>query len=1082
MKKIFLIMFVCILLVGIASAEVFTFDNILNYKDNDMTVDIINTLGFTTLGTIELKSHSSVNEVLNFGFGEEEVVMYYDFTNWELYENGLGEVYFIDMNTGKEIEKDYYFVEWKEIEIDVNDYVKICDILGNKTEVNCVNELIGNHKEMKFDWVRYDSNDIPNRNVRIGLKTYVGKNDYVDGVWTIAGKKIKRHITWSGDLDTGNLFYYKLDEAAGDVVDATGTYDGTNQGAIRDVAGATAGLGRAFSFEGNDWVDTSFTETNPAEVSISFWVKLEATNNGNQQVVMKSATGANGIGVGIINDEMRISFAGIANYDTSGASLTTGWHFLVFTIKKNTLGGGKFYLDGSLIDTKDLANADANTVEWELGRRGSGDQYLLGDLDEVGMWNRLLSEPEISFLWNDGDGRAFGDDGFVVPTVTLNTPVNTSNFTTTTINFGGVVSDTINLITNVSLIIDDVYIETNTSGINNSNYTFSETLSDGDYTWTYEGCNNLSLCINGTTRSFTIDTTIPEVIILTPLTTINHHLINTNLSVNWSANDTNIDTCILQFEGVNRTVTCSDNTTQINITNIINKSIIFYVNDTFGHMNSTIRSWSYTIFENSQTFNDGTLEGTIETFTANITIEESNSIAVANFIYNGTSYVGTHFQSGNYSILTIDITILDVDTEVNSTFFWSLLLADSQIINLTSYNQTVSILNLDDCSVNTVVLYNYTIVDEGNQSELINTTAELNINLLDIEREIYIFNFSLKYSNINSFAVCINENISTSTFVVDSIVKYESLGYSIEYYNIVNAIITNTTIPQEITLYDLISGDATDFKITFKAEDFTFVENALIFINRQYIAENNTFKTVELPKTDSNGQTVGHFVRNDVLYNIVVIKDGVVLGNFENQIAFCEDVAIGNCQMVLEATPEDAPTFDYNEQLGIIFQSIPTYNENTSRVSFSFSTDDGTVKTVLMNVTRDDIFGNRTICSNTLTSSSGTLSCLIPAIDESVLRVEVSVDGQPVILSNVTLEASDYGNLGYVLWFFLTFVFILIFGDKKSGVLIGIGISFIGAIALGVTRGNIIGIGSAGIWMLVIIILGIIKLNKEKPQ
>ena len=364
-----------------------------------------------------------------------------------------------------------------------------------------------------------------------------------------------------------------------------------------------------------------------------------------------------------------------------------------------------------------------------------------------------------------------------------------------------------------------------------------------------------------------------------------------------------------------------------------------------------------------------------------------------------------------------------------------------------------------------------------------NVTAELNLNLLDVGREKYVANFTKLYSGINPFAVCLNKNISSSIYSVDSIVKYESIDYSIEYYNIVDSTITNTTIPIEITLYDLISSDTTEFRISFKGEDFIFVENALIYIDRQYISENNSFKTVELPKTDSKGQTVGHFVRNDIVYNIRVIKDNVVLGNFENIIAFCTDFTIGDCQIVLEATPSALITFDYNEQLGIIFQSVPTYSNITNAVSFSFSTDDGTPKTVLLVVERKDIFGNRTICNHTLTSASGTLSCSIdPNIDDTVLETSIYVDSQLAVLGNVKLEASDYGNLGYVLWFFLTFLFVLLFGSSKTEILIGLFISLAGAITLGITRGDIIGIGSAGIWMLVIVILGIWKINKENPQ
>ena len=671
-------------------------------------------------------------------------------------------------------------------------------------------------------------------------------------------------------------------------------------------------------------------------------------------------------------------------------------------------------------------------------------------------------------------------ENVIVPLVTLNFPVNSYNSTSATITFNGTASDDTKL-ENVSLYIDGILNETNSSGINDTDYIFIKIISQGNHNWTYEAWDNDSQVTTATTRIFSIDSIDPFLNVTAPSGITEFGILTVNETLTWNVSDTNLDTCWFNYNSANTTVTCGDNTTTFALTS--QRSLTFYANDTFGRLVSNITTWDYNVFENSQEFVNETLEGVINTFTANVTIGGSNSIAVANLIYNGTSNIGSVSSSANDSILTIDFLAPLVNINTNLTFFWSLLLSDSQVINLTSHNQTVTTISLDNCLTNTVVLYNYTVVDEGNQSLLSNTTIELNINLLDETRQNYIFNFSSEYLNTNPFAVCMSENLTSSSYLIDSIVKYETINHSIEYYNIVNSTITNSTIPENITLYDLLLQDSTEFKITFKDQDFSFVENALIFIDRQYIAENNSFKTVELPKTDSNGQTIGHFVRNNVVYNIRAIKDGVVLGNFQNIIAFCEDFTIGNCQMVLEATPEESATFDYNEQLGIIFESTPTYNENTSSISFDFSSDDGSVKIVSMEVTRDDIFGNRSICNNTIASSSGTLSCSFsPSIDDSVLRVEVLVDGQPAVLSSVTLESSDYGNLGYVFWFILTFLFILIFGNSKTEVLIGLGVSLIGATALGVTKGDIIGLGSAGIWMLVIVILGIWKINKENPQ
>ena len=123
MKKLLLTLFIGMFMISLVSA--FTFDDVMTYSKDDLKVEF-NDCDFWLLiclndgeliGSIELKSHSSVTETKGYGFGKEEVVMYYDFTNWKLYPNGLGEVIFTDMNTEKEIEKDYTFVIWKEIEI-----------------------------------------------------------------------------------------------------------------------------------------------------------------------------------------------------------------------------------------------------------------------------------------------------------------------------------------------------------------------------------------------------------------------------------------------------------------------------------------------------------------------------------------------------------------------------------------------------------------------------------------------------------------------------------------------------------------------------------------------------------------------------------------------------------------------------------------------------------------------------------------------------------------------------------------------------------------------------------------------------
>ena len=89
------------------------------------------------------------------------------------------------------------------------------------------------------------------------------------------------------------------------------------------------------------------------------------------------------------------------------------------------------------------------------------------------------------------------------PTVIINSPLNNTNFETTSVTINATAYDDVNLI-NVSYILDDVYQETNTSGLNNSNYIFTETLPEDSYEFKIEACDNENLCINET-GNFTVD-------------------------------------------------------------------------------------------------------------------------------------------------------------------------------------------------------------------------------------------------------------------------------------------------------------------------------------------------------------------------------------------------------------------------------------------------------------------------------------------------------------------------------------------------------------------------------------------------
>ncbi|KKK91309.1 hypothetical protein LCGC14_2714260, partial [marine sediment metagenome] len=417
------------------------------------------------------------------------------------------------------------------------------------------------------------------------------------------------------------------------------------------------------------------------------------------------------------------------------------------------------------------------------------------------------------------------------PIITLNSPVNAFNTTSSTINFNGTVTGTGLL--SVNLSIDGILNETNSSGIE-GNYLFTKIIAEGDHNWTYEACDSGG-CVTATTRIFNIDTapiinvfsptnitfststiffnatsnltvdkwivnyngtnvtlssinttlevedgshnlflyanhsvsgvfglndtiffsvdaTGPQITVTFPNETLDFHEVNINLSVNWTVSDVNLDTCTLEYGGVNRTVTCLDNNTEINITGVLKKSLILYANDTIGNSNSSSVSWNYKIFQNSLTYNPNSIGGNTELFTLNITKISSLSISTVSLVYNGSSSSAS-FTSGDTSIITRTIVVPNPTSDANFSFIFSFLLSDSSIINTTSNNQSVTNFAIGNCSTFSTLIYNFTMLDEINQTVLTNVTIDYAFNLFDDSRTTKITSFS-ESSNVNPTAIC----------------------------------------------------------------------------------------------------------------------------------------------------------------------------------------------------------------------------------------------------------------------------------------------------------------------------------------
>ena len=162
----------------------------------------------------------------------------------------------------------------------------------------------------------------------------------------------------------------------------------------------------------------------------------------------------------------------------------------------------KVYIDRVLNGTTAKSSGISNEP-WSvyLGiQNGESTEFshFNGKMDEVLILDYALTQNQITALYNqkapifiEGPEQS----QLQPPVVIINSPLNNSNFDTSSITINGTAHDDINLI-NVSYILNDVYQETNNSGINNTFYIFTDTLGEDNYNFSIEACDNSSSCTN----------------------------------------------------------------------------------------------------------------------------------------------------------------------------------------------------------------------------------------------------------------------------------------------------------------------------------------------------------------------------------------------------------------------------------------------------------------------------------------------------------------------------------------------------------------------------------------------------------
>ncbi len=484
-------------------------------------------------------------------------------------------------------------------------------------------------------------------------------------------------------------------------------------------------------------------------------------------------------------------------------------------------------------------------------------------------------------------------------------------------------------------------------------------------------------------------------------------------------------------------------------------------------------------FEHSITFDSEINEGEVNPIQTKIAISSDKSITNAKLAYNGINYTTTIVYDGfNYTIVSNgDAPLIDSDTNYSFKFIISI---DGVEFEGTTNNQTVLDLKFGLCDgVNNLTLLNMSLFDEGNLADLTGD-IEFNAQIISKSSGEIIETTNDTFSNVHSGAICFTPIDDYNLYFLDAEIRYSSDDYATEFYYIQRADVGD--YPVNLSLYSLNLSDSTEFSVTYKNNDFIFVEGAIVQLQRKYIGE-DLWRVVEAPLTASGGEFIVHIDLNNVKYRASVVKDGELLDFFDNIVFNCDNELSGDCTHTLDGRVNpnnDIPI----EELTDFSYSI-SVNEDDQTITVLFSSPSGTPASINVLLNQIDTFGNLTSCNTTVITSAGSITCgYTDSIESNILELSISKNGvQLAVASYANNPELDMDGINFFIMFlFMISLVGMAIASPEWMLIISVMVLMIGGTLLLVSGMNlVIGLGALA-WLVVAIGIIIFKMAKQEDR
>lgn len=713
-------------------------------------------------------------------------------------------------------------------------------------------------------------------------------------------------LSWTGDVTS----YYSMDESSGTNINNNGTV-GTDLYLNGAVLGYPAKIGNGLYADGSgnanggDFGDiTDFT--------VNFWINktgawsnlamfcLDNTRNVNSGCFMDGGGGK----VVVFPYDTTVGDKAIIINTTDTLILNDSSFHMVTITTDGSASSTKIYIDARLLTiTQDGGGTTNPRIKGNLtlGERTDGWGDYTGRIDEWLIANKSLSQEDITFLYNSGNGRYYGEvvTDTASPIAYQGTnPIAYYNDTDGSVTFDMKCTD--------DFVVQSIKLYTDATGSWIANYTNNSYTNDtwlnitltgvtkGSHKWMV-WCNDSQGAAKGTNQTTNRTFYYPYVTttLYTPSTATTINIPTQgfvcNLSSIW-ANATSGTLFVWNSSEnlvTNKSIPLSSPLNPRGVWDYETDYFLPYedtfkwncnLSDVTGMSNFSESNFTLTFLTNlaisGNVYNVNALEYSSQTF--NITVTKSNSSQIITPVlwYNGTSYSTgiTSNSSGNsitYSkTITLPATIDQLNE--NKTFSWNFTINYNGVTHLqnsSAYYQNVSrmIINNSDTSglLNTI---NYTCLDDT-------TLAEVNCTITTVY---YVFNPE-SYSTGSFRYYTFTE---TNTTPVKSHYRYPSWGAG-SFSSNITVTASAAGYPQKIwvftneTLSDtpknknlMLTGTASGLYVTFQVLNQALQSLTGVFIN---ITQGGTM--IASGYTDSSGSNT-FWLNPDLSHTIIFSKFG----------------------------------------------------------------------------------------------------------------------------------------------------------------------------------------------------------------